>query len=281
MALHRFAAAIGVAALMLFGCARQPADSQAVSPAPSPMPAAAGTSPASPLKPVPSTRSSLEHPRGSGPILPTKLRGQDIERIPTTAKVVALTFDAGANADGLASILATLNAKGVRATFFLTGNFATTYPAKAAQIAAAGHRLGNHTVNHPHLPAQTDAQVLAQLTGAEQSIKAATGTGARPLFRFPYGDRTAHTIAVVNSAGYAAVRWTVDTLGWKGTDPGGQTAQTVLQRVVNAATPGEIVLMHVGSNPDDHTTLDADALPSVIDALRAKGYSFVTLTALF
>jgi peptidoglycan/xylan/chitin deacetylase (PgdA/CDA1 family) len=47
-----------------------------------------------------------------------------------------------------------------------------------------------------------------------------------------------------------------------------------------AARPGEIVLMHVGSNPDDHTTYDADALPQVISGLRAEGYLFVTLDAL-
>lgn len=51
-------------------------------------------------------------------------------------------------------------------------------------------------------------------------------------------------------------------------------------RVLGAARPGEIVLMHVGSNPDNHTTLDADALSQVISGLRAKGYSFVTLDAL-
>ena len=38
-----------------------------------------------------------------------------------------------------------------------------------------------------------------------------------------------------------------------------------------------IVLRHVGANPDDGTTLDAAALPSVIAGQRAKGYSFVTL----
>ena len=43
---------------------------------------------------------------------------------------------------------------------------------------------------------------------------------------------------------------------------------------------GEIVLKHVGSNPDDHTTFDGDALPRVISELRARGYSFVTLDAL-
>jgi peptidoglycan/xylan/chitin deacetylase (PgdA/CDA1 family) len=38
--------------------------------------------------------------------------------------------------------------------------------------------------------------------------------------------------------------------------------------------------MHVGSNPTDHSTLDADALPRLITQLRARGYSFVTLAAL-
>ena len=61
---------------------------------------------------------------------------------------------------------------------------------------------------------------------------------------------------------------------------GGITAQTVLNRVLGSLRPGEIVLMHCGSNPDDHSTLDAVALPSVIQALQARRYSFVTLDAL-
>jgi hypothetical protein len=45
------------------------------------------------------------------------------------------------------------------------------------------------------------------------------------------------------------------------------SVQGVIDRVVGAARPGEIVLMHVGYNPDDHTTLDAQALPTVIAEL--------------
>ena len=51
-------------------------------------------------------------------------------------------------------------------------------------------------------------------------------------------------------------------------------------RVLGALRPGEIVLMHVGSNPDDHSTLDADALPQLLSQLKARDYSFVTLDAL-
>jgi len=82
----------------------------------------------------------------------------------------------------------------------------------------------------------------------------------------------------VNSLSYGSVRWTVDTLGWQGTS-GGQSVDTVVRRVLDNLTPGEIVLMHVGSNPNDGSTLDADALPRVIDELRARGYGFVTIRA--
>jgi peptidoglycan/xylan/chitin deacetylase (PgdA/CDA1 family) len=207
------------------------------------------------------------------------LLGKDVEAIPTGKKIVALTFDAGANADGLPAILATLAGQHVPATFFLTGDFARRYPAWVRSIVASGYRIGNHTATHPHLPPLSDAAIVAQLTTARTQILAAGGSEPKPLFRFPYGDRTSHTIAVVNGAGYIAVRWTVDTLGWEGSS-GDITASTVISRVVNAARPGEIVLMHVGSNPDDHSTLDADALPTVISKLRGLGYGFVTLDAL-
>ena len=86
-------------------------------------------------------------------------------------------------------------------------------------------------------------------------------------------------LGIVNDMDYAAVRWTVDTLGWQGTS-GGMTVQKVIDRVLAALQPGEIVLMHVGSHPTDGSMLDAAALPQVIDQIRARGYSFVTLSAL-
>jgi hypothetical protein len=38
--------------------------------------------------------------------------------------------------------------------------------------------------------------------------------------------------------------------------------------------------MHVGSHPTDHSMLDAAALPQIIDAVRGRGYTFVTMSAL-
>lgn len=191
---------------------------------------------------------------------------------------MALTFDAGASAAGVRSILATLASLHVPATFFLTGQFAQTYPTPARRLAAAGP-IGNHSATHPYFTKLSNDRIKAQVLSAAATIERVTGKNPAPLFRFPYGDRNARTIAAVNALGYVPVRWTVDTLGWKGTS-GGVTVSTVISRVLAALCPGEIVLMHVGANPDDGTTLDAAALPRLIPTLRARGYRFVTLNAL-
>jgi peptidoglycan/xylan/chitin deacetylase (PgdA/CDA1 family) len=203
----------------------------------------------------------------------------DWTRLPTSAKVVALTFDAGANADALPAIRATLQRENVPATFFLTGAWTRSFPAQANEIAVAGFRVGNHTDTHPNLPDLSDAAVRTQVTTAERAIFQANGANPRPLFRFPYGDVNSRVLADVNGLGYVAVRWTVDSLGWQGTS-GGMTSLKVVNRVLAAAQPGVIVLMHVGSHPTDGSTLDADALQRVIDGFQARGYGFVTLKAL-
>jgi peptidoglycan/xylan/chitin deacetylase (PgdA/CDA1 family) len=244
-----------------------------LTPTPSPDPGRPSTTTTAPTRPTPGRTTSP-------PPFPAALAGRDLERIPTTRRIVALTFDGGANADGLTSILATLATENVRGTFFLTGDFVTAHPQAARQIVAAGHRVANHSANHPHCTDLDDAAIRSELAAAEQSIRAVTGASSRPLFRFPFGDRNARTIAAVNAAGYAAIRWTVDSLGWQGTQGGTRDATFVTNRVTAAATPGEIVLMHIGSHPTDRSTLDADALPQVISALRQRGYAFVTLDVL-
>ena len=212
----------------------------------------------------------------AGCVVPSALKGQDVARLPVTAKVIALTFDAGANADGVPSIRATLASTGVAATFFLTGAFVEKYPVKSKRLAGRD-LVGNHTMTHPDLTTLPDKEVTTQVRDTEAVIRSTTGEDPRRFFRFPYGARNAHLIGLVNSLCYVPFRWTVDSLGWKGTS-GGQSVATVVSRVVGAARPGAIVLMHVGSNPDDGTTLDADALPQIIKKLRDRGYRFVRLS---
>jgi peptidoglycan/xylan/chitin deacetylase (PgdA/CDA1 family) len=248
--------------LLAAGCATGPIESSAPSAAPSEETVAAGTMP---LADVVTTCT-----------VPPRFLGQDVERLPVTEKVIALTFDAGANGDAVRPILETLILKKARATFFLTGSFVESYPLKSKRIARL-HLVGNHTMTHPDLTTRTNLQVIRQVRRAERVIRDTTGEDPRRFFRFPYGARDARTIALVNDLCYVPFRWTVDTLGWKGTS-GGMTVAKVVDRVMAGARPGAIILMHVGSNPDDGSTLDADALPRIIRKLRLQGYTLVRLS---
>ena len=277
-ALLLLAAAV-VTAVVLVGRpdgAAPPAASGTGTPSAAATPTQSATPPPPDPPPVPPQPPADPFPAADS--FPAALRGTDVGVIPNAGPVVALTFDAGANSAGLPRILQTLATTGVRATFFLTGNWASANPAGVASIVAAGHRVGNHSMTHPGFTSLSDAQIAQQLAGAEAAI-AAAGADARPLFRFPFGERDPRTIAAVNALGYLPVRWTVDTLGWKGTS-GGITAQLVADRALAGLQPGEIVLMHIGSNPDDGSTLDADALPQLINRIRQAGYGFTTLDAL-
>ena len=243
-----------------------------------PTSAATSTRPTStrPTTSVPTATKTTSKPATTAACsIPASLRGKDLTAIPTTAKVIALTFDGGGDNSGTRKILDTLAAKGAPASFFLTGRYAQSYPASAREIAGR-YPVGNHTQDHKDLTKETDASVLNQIRTGAASIRSVTGVDPRPYFRFPEGAVNARVIGLVNGECYVPFRWTADTLGWKGT-AGAMSAAKVTSRVLDGAKPGGIVLMHLGANPDDHTTFDADALPAIIDGLRARGYTLVTL----
>jgi peptidoglycan/xylan/chitin deacetylase (PgdA/CDA1 family) len=208
-----------------------------------------------------------------------ELVGQISDRLPTKRRVVALTFDAGADNAGAPKILRALARSRATATFFMTGRWADLYPQWARRIADL-YPIGNHTFDHQDLLGLTPRAVRREILMASAAIEQTTGRPPLALFRFPYGSSNPSSLALVNQLGYTGVGWTVDTLGWEGTSMG-QSIASVTSRVLTHLQPGEIILMHVGANPNDQSTLDADALPGIISSIRMRGYQFVTLNAYF
>lgn len=227
-------------------------------------------------RPQPGTTTAAPTPPTTA--LPAALRGRVLTALPTSRRVVALTFDGGAGSQGAPSILGTLRTERVPASFFVTGKFAQTNPGTTSQMAALGP-VGNHSLGHPDVTTLSETALTRELSTAQAAIVAATGKDPRPFFRFPFGAYDTRALGVVNARGYGAIGWTTDSLGWKGTSRGMST-DTVVSRVLAGRTPGQIVLMHLGANPDDGTTLDAAALPRIIAGYRANGYAFVTLDVL-
>ena len=209
--------------------------------------------------------------------IPPTLRGRELDHVPTQKKEVVLTLDAGGDAVGAWSILRTLDRKHVVATFFLTGRWVNQNRGLARYIGRR-YPVANHTYSHLPLAQASDATVVREITAGAKAIRRRTGRDPRPLFRFPYGDSDSRVLRIANSLGYVSIRWTVDTLGWLG--GAHQTVAGAIHRVVSSLRPGAIILMHVGSAGDaDHSTIDAHALPGVIDAVRRRGYTFTTFPA--
>ena len=205
--------------------------------------------------------------------LPPAIVAGEFVRLQTRQHVVALTFDGGGNADAAKAVLAILKREHVPGTFFLTGHFVHTYPLLARAIGRR-YPVANHTVDHLDLRRLSTPSATREITQAGTMIRRATGHDPRPLFRFPYGARDARTLGIVRRLGYVSVRWTVDTWGWMGLAL--QSVAGAKRRVLDQLVPGEIVLMHLGS-AHDGTRLDAEALPALIAAIRARGYRFTTL----
>ena len=191
---------------------------------------------------------------------------------------LALTFDAGADAGYAAAILDMLEVEHVPASFGVTGQWAEANPDLVRRMVAGGHQLINHTYDHASFTgvsttgrALTREQRWASIDRTEAILRDVAGVGALPYFRPPYGDLDGSVLGDVGAHGYSVTAmWTVDSLGWRGLPPG-----VVAERTLREASPGAIVVFHVGG-----TSSDAVALPAILAGLRARGYTFVTLNGL-
>ncbi|MFF4329084.1 polysaccharide deacetylase family protein [Streptomyces sp. NPDC001591] len=208
----------------------------------------------------------------AGPRPPAGLLGREIRRLPTSRRVVALTFNAAWDESGLGTVLAELRRRKAPATFFPTG----ARPAAVRAMAEAGHGLGNHSYSHPYFDDLSTRERAREVRAADAAIRTASGTEPLPFFRFPYSSVTEDAVADVNDLGYAAIEFTSDTNGYLG-PAGGMTVREAVRRAVDSLEPGAVLQMHVGSSTGDGVVLDAEALPRIIDAALEEEYAVVDL----
>lgn len=127
-------------------------------------------------------------------------------------KEIWLTFVDGPHPVHTKKILKTLAAHGIKATFFVIGRHCALYPDTLKLLADGGHRIGNHTYNHPKLTTLSRAKIKEELVKTEALI--APFMHGKKLFRPPYGAHNALVDEVVADLGYRLVIWNVDTVDW-------------------------------------------------------------------
>jgi peptidoglycan/xylan/chitin deacetylase (PgdA/CDA1 family) len=212
---------------------------------------------------------------GTNPAQPEKT-GQlrEVDRGPRGKHEIALTFDAGAEAECFDDLITALANAHARSTFFITGKFVDHHADCAAEITKRGHEVGNHTWSHLNLTQQPDDVVRDEIIRAERAIVQASGQTPRPRFRAPYGLRDERVLRIARNLGYRSIYWTLDS---RDSIEPVKTSRFLIDLITSesdAQLDGAIVLMHVGERST------ADALPAIIANLQGRGFRFVTISEL-
>ncbi|NEB07408.1 polysaccharide deacetylase family protein [Streptomyces coelicoflavus] len=183
-------------------------------------------------------------------------------------KCIALTFDAGPS-ENSARLLDILKEKQVPATFFLLGKrHIDTYPELVRRMADEGHEVASHTWTHRILTDAKPEEIREELERPNKEIERLTGK--RPtLMRPPQGrtDDTVHDIC--RELGLAEVLWSVTAKDYKTND-----SDLITERVLDQSSRDGIILLH------DIYDGTVPAVPGIIDALKKRGYVFVTVPQL-
>ena len=202
-----------------------------------------------------------------------------------TGNAVALTFDMGGRVGDALAIVSWLVDQRVHGTVFMTGAMADNENTDAGRLVLAAveahpdlFTIGNHSYTHRDFRTLTPGQIREELRRTEAAVAPRCSQDLRPFFRPPNGGYDADVLAAIGAAGYRdTVTWDLDTIDWRPVknDPPGPTADQIVAKVLGNAEGGSIVLMHLGG----YETLEA--LPRVVEGLRAAGYDLVTLDEMF
>jgi peptidoglycan/xylan/chitin deacetylase (PgdA/CDA1 family) len=192
---------------------------------------------------------------------------QPLDAVPTRAPAVALTFDAAAPSPTLAAILRTLSAYGVPATFFVRAALVQRAPATVHALAAAGAEIEAWAPQGFGAPGPAGGRAAATVRAEERSL--ATVAGAAPHFlRATPGSAGPFAVTEARADHLLLVGWSLSPEAWAPEGP-----DVVIGRVLGAAQPGDIVALTC-------TAETVQALPAIIEGLRARGVELTTLDGL-
>lgn len=192
-----------------------------------------------------------------------------IRRSDTVTSAVAISFDDGPDSDKTPAKLGILKEYGARATFFAVGRLVDASPDLIGAIAAAGCETANHSYSHPFLTHLGQEGIWSEIDRTRQALLRA-GAGFVPFFRSPYGDFDNRVLQGAADDGYLYhILWDVDPRDWERPSPG-----AIIDRVLGAATPGSIILMH------DWVPETVQALPAILEGLGGQGLAVVSVSGL-
>lgn len=181
---------------------------------------------------------------------------------------VALTFDDGPHPASRDRILDTLKRNGAHATFFDVGINMDRRPDLIRRTLAEGHEIANHSDHHIRFTDLTKRELHREVNDPDIRYCAITGEHLK-LLRPPGMRYNPAILADIRALGYVVVGYTTAAKDADASDP--PPANVIAERVLGRVGNGSIILLH------DYPTT-AEALPAILDALRARGLRCVTVS---
>ena len=211
-------------------------------------------------------------------------RSYDIDQIGASKNKIVLSFDDGPDRRWTPRILDILKEKKVPAVFFVIGEEGNQSPDLLRREYDEGHEIGNHTFTHPKFDEVSHTQLKWELNLTQRLIEATVGAKSI-LFRPPYGidhqpeyAEEIQQLPYPQDLGYIIVGQMIDPDDWRMTEQQKQRpAREIADDVLKQANKGNVVLLHDGGGEREQTV---EALPMIIDGLRAKGYEIVPVSEL-
>lgn len=190
----------------------------------------------------------------------------------TNKKEIYITFDAGFENGNTERILDALKKHGVKATFFLVGNYFETQPKLVKRMAEEGHTIGNHTYSHPDMSKIGDIQSFqTELQKNEALYRDILGSEMPKLYRPPQGKFCEENLKMAQQLGYSTVFWSLAYVDWYTDDQ--PTPEQAFSKLLPRIHPGAVVLLHSTSSTN------AEILDELLTKWEETGYTFGDLEA--
>jgi peptidoglycan/xylan/chitin deacetylase (PgdA/CDA1 family) len=192
---------------------------------------------------------------------------------PATRRV-ALTFDDGPDRDWTPRVLDLLTGRGARASFFLVGERAVQAPDAVRRMVGDGHEVASHGWSHRSLWLCGPRRTAEEIDRAHATLAELAGREPRH-FRPPWGMVNAAMFGALRRRGERCVFWSLQPEGLRPV-----AAEDQVRHVLRRAHSGAIVDLHDAEGPRRAPERLVQALPAMIDGLRAAGYELTTVAEL-
>ena len=211
----------------------------------------------------------------AGPLSAEKLASLDAAYVdPKGGKVLYLTFDAGYENGYTGEILDILKKQDVPAAFFLVGDFLERNADLVRQMAADGHIVGNHTMNHPDMTKVPGLEAFGkELQAVEELYTDITGQTLPKFYRPPQGLYSEENLKMAKELGYKTVFWSLAYADWDNKNQPDPDAS--VEKLIRRTHDGAVILLHSTSKTN------AQILDRLITSWKDMGYRFAPLTELF